>query len=157
MGIDEITEGLKERLESDDSVNYLMYYEGYSIVGKVASVVMGFLIVIVLLLVPFIVALEVAYISFPVIRDATDSLIIKLEGKGIEKFTSGVVLRDAIEAVRRSNMSETGRSPMFEYLILKSKSMMFLMYMLAFVGMSTDTAIAFVAHLLKPVLKLFVQ
>jgi hypothetical protein len=134
-----------------------MYYEGYSIVGKIASLVMGFLIVTILLLVPIIVALEVSYISFPIVRDATDSLIIKLEGKGIEKFTSGVVLRDAREAVRRADMSTTGRSPMFEYVLLKSKSMMFLMYMLAFVGMSTDTAIAFVAHLLKPILKLFVQ
>lgn len=157
MGIDEITEGLKERLESDDSINYLMYYESYSIIGKVASIIMGFLIVAILLLVPIIVALETAYISFPLVRCAADSLIIKLEGKGIEKFTSGVVLRDAREAVRRSETSTTGRSAIFEYILLKSRSMMFLMFMLAFVGMSTDTMIAFVAHLLTPILKIFVK
>lgn len=157
MDIDRITSGLSERLESDDSINYLMYYESYSIIGKISSVIMGFLIVAILLIVPFIVAFEIAYISFPILRDATDSLIIKFEGKGIEKFTSGIVLRDAREAVKRADTIFTGRSAMFEYLILKTKSMMFLMYMLVFVGMSTDTAIAFVAHILKPILQIFVR
>jgi hypothetical protein len=145
MDINEITEGLQERIEDGDKVNYIELHEGLDIVGKIASLVLGYLSVIILILVPIIITAEIVYICFPVVRGEVDKFLVRIEGKGVMHTTVGVCLRDAIEAVEESQLEGVGsRSALWIYLKLKCKSMLMLMFVIALIVQGSTTILNFI-------------
>lgn len=134
MDIDAITEGLRERIDEGNKVDYLGLNEGLTTVTDIASLVLGYLIVIILILVPIITCAEIVYICFPVIREGIDELLVKVEGKGVPNRILGFCLRDAIKAVEESMVDGVGsKSALLIYLKLKSKSMMTVMFVICLV------------------------
>lgn len=134
MDIDQIVEGLRERVDSGNKVDYLWLIEGISIVTNIASLIIGYLVVIILMLVPLIVCAELIYICFPIAREGIDELLVKVEGKGIPNRVLGFCLRDAIKAVEDSMVDGIGSSSaLLIYLKLKSRSMMILMFIICLV------------------------
>lgn len=134
MDIEEIAEGLEDRIIEGNNVDYLGLIEGLTILGKIASLVTGYLIVIILVLVPLIVCAEIVYICFPIVRDGVDEFLVKIEGKGVPHRVLGFCLRDAIKAVEDSAVDGVGsRSALLIYLGLKCKSMMILMFIICLV------------------------
>lgn len=134
MTVDEIRDSIANKTSVDGGVDQVTVIEGTMIIARIASVVLGFLTVAIMILVPLVVTGEVCYICFPVIREKVDELIIKVEGKGVAQRAVGITFRDAIEAVKLANTVEIGKeSALFIYLKLKIKSLMFLMFILALV------------------------
>lgn len=134
MSIDDITEGLRERIDEGNNVDYLGLTEGLTIVTEIASLILGYLVVFILILVPLIVCAEILYICFPIIRDGVDELLVKIEGKGVPNRILGFCLRDAIKAVEESMIDGIGsRSALWIYFVLKCKSMMILMFIICLV------------------------
>lgn len=134
MDIDAITEGLRERIDEGNKVDYLGLNEGLTTVTDIASLVLGYLIVIILILVPIITCAEIVYICFPVVREGIDELLVKVEGKGVPNRILGFCLRDAIKAVEESMVDGVGsKSALLIYLKLKCKSMMTIMFVICLV------------------------
>lgn len=134
MDINEITEGLRERIDEGNVVDYLGLTEGIRIVTDIASLILGYLVVIILILVPLIVCAELVYVCFPLFREGIDEFLVKVEGKGIPNRILGFCLRDAIKAVEESMIDGVGsRSALLIYLTLKYKSMMMLMFIVCLV------------------------
>jgi hypothetical protein len=134
MSVGEITEGLDSAISSDGSLNHITIYEATRVIGRVASLVVGFLTVVIIILVPFVVGLEIIYICFPIIRNKTDDLISKLEAKGMAGKTIGFTFRDAKQSV---------------FLKIKCKSIMFLMLVLSLIVQGSDTIINIVWNLIS--------
>lgn len=135
MTVDDIREGIANKASAGDGgVNQVKLIEGTMIITRVVSVILGFLSVFILIVIPLIIAGEICYICFPVIREKVDELIIKVEGKGVARRAVEITFRDAIEAVRVANTTEIGEhSAMWVYLRLKVKSLMFTMFIWALV------------------------
>lgn len=145
MGIDNIVTDIQETIEKGNEVDYLWLREGLDIVTEVVSLVLGYLSVIILILVPLIITAEIIYICFPTVRDSVGQLLVKIESKGVLHSAVGVCLRDAIEAVERSEVDGVGsRSALWIYLGLKCKSMFVLMFIIALVLQGSNTIIHFV-------------
>lgn len=134
MDIDEITGGLRERIDEGNKVNYLGLTEGLTIVTDIASLILGYLVVAIIILVPLIICAEIIYICFPIVRESVDELLVKVEGKGVPNRILGFCLRDAIKAVEESAIDGVGsRSALWIYLGLKCKSVMIVMFVICLV------------------------
>jgi hypothetical protein len=149
MSVGEITEGLDSAISSDGSLNHITIYEATRVIGRVASLVVGFLTVVIIILVPFVVGLEIIYICFPIIRNKTDDLISKLEAKGMAGKTIGFTFRDAKQSVFLAETTEVGTNPLWIYLKIKCKSIMFLMLVLSLIVQGSDTIINIVWNLIS--------
>jgi hypothetical protein len=149
MTVEEITNALAEKTAQDGSMDYLYAREATSVIGRIGSLVYGILTTIIIVTVPFIVALEVVYIAFPIVRTSANKLIVKIEGKGITHKIAGLTLGDAIEAVRRAETKMTGRSAMWEYVVIKCKSIMFIMFIVCLLTAGSDTLVAFLTKVVK--------
>ena len=112
----------------------------------------GFVTTVILLVVPLVIAMEVIYICFPFIRDKFDKLLIKVESKGTAKKVIGLALRDAKAAVYKANTTQTGESALYLYLIIKCKSMMFIMFIICMVLKGTSPIIMMVWTMIKNIL-----
>lgn len=154
--VGEIAEELEKKTESDGKIDQIMLWESTSIIGKIVSLVLGFLTLIILILVPIIIALEVAYIAFPPLREALDEYKVQMDdGKGVRNVALGFVLRDAVEAVKQANVEQIGKkSAMWIYLELKIKSVLFIGYILCIVLQGSSTLFSFVERLIKGVLEM---
>lgn len=134
MSTSDIVRELEERLYYNGEINQIQLIEQTGLISQIASIVLGVLSIVILILVPIVVAVEVIYIAFPVIRNKTDELILKIESKGVKHNALGFVLRDAKEAVKRANIDMIGqKSAISIYLKLKVKSVFIGMFILAFV------------------------
>ena len=148
--VGEITEELEKKTESSGKIDQIMLWESTSIIGTIASLVLGILTMILLILVPIVIALEVAYIAFPPLREALDEYKVQMDdGKGVRNAALGFVLRDAVEAVRQANVEQIGKkSAMWIYLELKIKSVLMVGYILALVLQGSGTIINFTGDLI---------
>ena len=81
MSIDELTNELERRLSYDGDLNHITLIESSGVIGRVASIILGILSLMIIILVPIIITMEVMYICFPAIREKTNELITKLETK----------------------------------------------------------------------------
>lgn len=138
MDVGELTTELEERLSSDGSINYITWIESSSVIGRIASIILGLLCDIIIIMVPLIVALEVIYICFPIIREKTDNVLVKIGNiNGISRRLLGVFFRDAkhaVESVYSSGNLEAGTSDMlWMYARIKIKSILFLFFLIAFI------------------------
>lgn len=137
MGIDEITKELERRMSYNGDLDHITLIESSGIIGRIASIILGILSTIIVILVPIIIAMEVIYICFPAIRDKTNELITKLETKGADKRLLGVAFRDAKHAVEevycRGQLNGTAGDMLWIYFRVKVKSIVFVFFLLSLV------------------------
>lgn len=154
ISVSDIAEQLDERTKSNGKIDQIMLWESTSIIGRIASMVLGFLTMILLILVPIVTALEVAYIAFPPLREALDQYKVYMEdSKGVKNTALGFVLRDAVEAVKQANTEQIGKkSAMWIYLELKIKSVLMIGYILAVVLQGSGVIIDFVGRVINETL-----
>lgn len=149
MDIDTIVDGIDEKLSEPSGVDYIMYFQSTTTIGRICSLIYGILSTIILITVPLIASLELVYICFPVVRDRVDDWIVKVQPKGITSKAIGIALGDAQEAVRQANTTKTGKSALYLYLIIKIKSLMFLMFVLVLVLQGIGPIVSLVWHFIE--------
>ena len=137
MGIDEITKELERRLAYNGDLKHITLIESSGIIGRVASIVLGLLSTIIVILVPIVVATEIVYICFPSIREKTNELITKLETKGANKKMLGLAFKDAKHAVEdvycHGELNGTTGDMLWTYAKIKVKSVIFVFFLLSLV------------------------
>lgn len=134
MEIQDLVGKLQDRIANDGSVDQIMMLEQTNIIERVASFTIGMLSLLIMIFVPIIVSLEIIYICFPICRDATEKIIVKIESRGKKGTAIGFILRDALEAVKQANTTMIGeKSALWIYLGIKCKSLMFLMFIIVFI------------------------
>lgn len=148
MDIDKLIEELKETFGADNGADQILIRESSSTISRIASFILGFLTVIIIIIFPLIVSLEIVYIAFPAIRDKVDQLAVWMDTKGADARIVSVAFRDAKEAIARANTVETGRSPFWIYLIMKIKSIYFVFFVIALVIQGGDSIVRMVFNLL---------
>lgn len=134
MGINDITNELQNRLSYDGDLDHITLIESSGIIGRVASVILGLLSLMIVILVPIVVAVEVVYICFPAIRDKTNELLLKLETKGADKRILGMAFRDAKHVVELVYCrGGTTGDMLWEYLKIKVRSIVFVFFLISLV------------------------
>lgn len=137
MDIEELVSELESRLSTNSGIEHITLIESSSTIGKIASVILGILSMLVVILVPIMIAVEIVYICFPVIREKTDQVMVKLETKGADKKLLGVAFRDAKHAIQQvycsGNLTGTTGDILLEYGKIKIKSVVFVFFILALV------------------------
>ena len=111
MSSQEIADQITDLLYGDAGDNYLILNEGVSFIHNIASKILGVLVVVLIVGLPLIIALEVCYISFPIVQDTYSNLYERLKGKPQQAL--GFVLRDARMALHDAMENQT--HPAFEY------------------------------------------
>lgn len=157
MSIDELVDDLIDKISYTGDVDYVTLTTGSRLIDRIGSITIGVLSLLIVILVPLVVALEVFYICFPVIRNKADDLLVKVEGHGIAHNLIEFTLRDAVEAVKQANTKMTGTSAMAIYLKIKCKSVMFLMFIVVFVIRGSSSIIAFVDGFIRAIISLIFQ
>lgn len=135
MGVDDITNELENRLAFDGDLDHITLIQSSSVISRVASVILGMLSLMIVILVPIVIATEVVYICFPVIRDKTNELLTKLETRGADRRLLGLAFRDAKHAIEQvyCNGNGTTGSILWVYLKIKVKSIVFVFFLVALV------------------------
>ena len=166
MSIDDIIQGIKDKSnlgdEASAGVDSITLREVTSTITTIGSALYGFIITIIIITVPILVAIELAYIVFPAFRGAADGAIDWLENKGIKvahagKKTLELTLRDAKQAVLEAETVKTGKSALAIYLVLKCKSIMFLAFVIALVLLGLGTIIDAIAGLFDGIITLLMD
>lgn len=153
MSVEDIKSGLADKIESDGGLDYIQLIEQSGTLGRIASIVTGILVTVILILVPLVSACEIIYIAFPVFREKVDKLLVKIEDKGVVHKVIGFTLRDAIEAVEQANTEYIGeKSAMLIYLQLKLKSLEFMMFIIAIVLAGSSTIVSVVWNAIQGIL-----
>jgi hypothetical protein len=143
MTVNKITQELNEVLSADSDIDIIEYRESTSIISRIGSLVLGILSWIIIILFPIIVALEIIYICFPMIREAEDKLLLKIESSGVDINRIEVVYRDAKNAIKEAycndEVSSSTTSILWIYFKIKVRSVIFVFFILSFViqGWST--------------------
>lgn len=153
MTTGEIVQEIQDRLYYNGELNQINLIESTGLITQIAELVLGVLSLVIMILVPIVVAIEIVYISFPIIRQKTDELILKIESRGVKNNVLGFVLRDAKEAVKRANIDMVGQKTAIGiYLGLKVRSIFMGMFILAFVIRGGSSVINFVWNLFERVI-----
>lgn len=153
MSTEGIVQGIKDKMYYNGELNHIQLIEQTSFVTQVASLLLGIITTAILILIPIVVALEIMYITFPIIRQKTDELILDIESRGYKHNALGFVLRDAIEAVKRANTNMIGeKTAIAIYLQIKSKSLFTAMFIVAFVIKGGSTVVDFVWGLFESII-----
>lgn len=150
--VQDITDEIGDAISNGGDYDYIQIIQQTSDMGRVLSVVYGVLVTVILILVPLIVSLELMYICFPILRVHMESFVVKVESKGILGKVVGFTLRDAREAVFRSETSLTGKNPLGIYLKMKCASMMMVMFVIAIVLTGMNGFIGFVKSLVDSII-----
>lgn len=146
MSVQDIIDGINRGIENhgDAGIDHSMMIEATSNISRVLSVLYGVLVVLIYIAVPVMISLEIMYICFPIIRSKTEEFLVKIEGRGFMCRTLGFTLRDAREAVYRANTIDTGKSPIYIYLVMKCKSVTVIMFIIFIVLNGRENIIRFV-------------
>ena len=150
--VQDIKDGIGNAVDSGGDYDYISIIQSVSDITRVLEFLYGFLIVVIMILVPLIVTLELMYICFPVLREQMEKLVVKVEGKGFLGKTVGFTLRDARTAVQRAETVMTGKSPLTIYLKLKCTSLMMVMFIIAVVLAGAEGFVGFVRSLVDNVI-----
>jgi hypothetical protein len=136
MTIGELVRELESKL-GYSGIDYIGLKESSSVIGRITNILFGVMSTLILILVPIITALEVIYICFPVIREMNEKVIHRLEVSGIGRKVVAISFKDAKKAIENiycSGVSNSSTSTiLFEYLKIKIKSVMFIMFALTMV------------------------
>lgn len=149
MSVDKIVNEIENQANTSvdpttAGVDSITLREVTSILTRVTSVLLGWAIAIIVIGVPIIIALEVAYITFPLVRSGMDKVAFHLDKiitKGVAKKTVEITFRDARQALLEAETKATGRSATWIYLRIKTKSVMFIVFIISLVGLGSGTFI----------------
>ena len=129
MASQDIAEGMKEYLYNDGMADYITMIEGLGLVGQIAGLIVGILVTLIIVGLPIVIAIELCYINFPTLQSGCNNLYERLKGKPNQIL--GLVLRDAMLAVKLSHTSEYGKSANGIYLRLKVKAIFISLFLVA--------------------------
>lgn len=142
-----MNEGLLEEIESratsNGEVDYLMLTNILEVVQSFTSKFIGFMIVLVAVGLPIIIALEVIYINNSTLQDTEERIRDSKGGKVL-----GVVLRDGIRAVKLANTVETGKAVGIVYLGIKIKKIVIVTIIEVILITGSDIIVSLVGKLL---------
>ena len=130
MTVTDIKGGIEQFLQNDGLADLVLLHEGLGLIGKVASVILGIFVLVTVVGIPIIIAIELAYINFPILRLSTDKLYDRLKGRAGR--IAGLMLRDAKQAVKESQTVHKDTSVNFLYLKIKIKAIMLCIILVAF-------------------------
>lgn len=148
MSASEIIGGMSDLLVDDGGANYQMLITGSDMISSILSFIAGFIVTVILVGLPLIVAVEVVYINFSPFSESLRRLSEK--DKKLERII-GLCLRDAKTAIYRANTRQTGRSANAEYLAIKIKTV-FIAFII--VGLTLGTANFVIAYLTKLIVRI---
>jgi len=137
MGASEIIDGLRGAIEYDGSVDYLQLAETIRSIQIVSGAILGVLIVIIVTGFTMVIALEIAYINFPIIAEKINDI---KRGKNI----IGLVLNDARKAINIQCTNNYNQSINLIYIKLKVSSIFIVAFTVAFVIIGSARVIEFV-------------
>lgn len=149
MTVDSIVDGLSSYLQSNGNADYITLIEGIGIVGKIASIILGLLVTIILIGLPLVISIEVCYINFPIFRERFDDLYNRLNGK--RQVVLGLVVRDAKKAVVESHTTQYGIQVNNIYLKMKCKAVFICIFLVALVLGPGQFLIGFAYNLVQGV------
>lgn len=125
MSIGDLVTDLESRMQTSGEVNQIIMIESVTTITSIYNFLLGLVIVTVGVIMPLVIILEILYIAYPVVRESTNNMLIKIEKRGRKLNVLGFALRDGIKAVELSNTRMIGeKSAMAIYLGLKIKSIM---------------------------------
>lgn len=148
MSASEIIDGMRDVLVDDGGANYEMLIVGSDTISSILSFIAGFLVVVILIGLPLVIAVEVVYINFSPFNEYLRRFSEK--DKKLEKLL-GLCLRDAKTALYRANTCKTGMSANSEYLRIKIKTV-FIAFLV--IGLTVGTANFVIAYLTKLIVKI---
>ena len=155
MSIDNIVQSIEEKASYDangDLLNTRLLRDGVYNLFKIANPIMGFLLVVLTISIPIIITLEVVYIAFPLFRTTVDKIDESVNAKLTAFHRSiGFVFRDARHALKVAESRQAGRSAMWEYLVIKIKSVMFLTFLIALTINGWQTILGFIYRMFSGV------
>ena len=97
LSVSDIVDDITGNLINDGSANYIQLIEGVQTVGDITSIILGVLLVLIVVGLPIVIAIEICYINFPLVRDSFERLVLKTSGH--LNTVLGLVIRDAKRAV----------------------------------------------------------
>lgn len=153
MSVDDIVNELNNENFAGDAVDssWLIYL--MKKVSAIGSLVLGYLIVIIIILVPFVILTEISYIQIPPLRRIMD-LGMEQEGKKRSKVLN-VICRDAKKAIENSYINN--RNSVTEYLFIKLKSIVFISFVVALVLQGTSMFFGIAGGLAGNAIRVFEQ
>ena len=120
MPVNEIVDGVLSNIDNDSGANYIALIENLNTIGRITEVILGLMVAIIVIGLPFVIAIEVIYMNFPFIQDKYEQALMSTEGK--MKGLLGLVIRDARESVRIASMGDGGQTVNRIYLGRKMKT-----------------------------------
>lgn len=153
MNIRKLVDELQNKISNSGGINRLLMLESTDAIKRVFSLILGILCVIILITIPIIVAIEIIYIVFPIIRLKADEAIFKIDSGGHKHNMLGFMLRDAVEAVKIANTRMIGEeSALWIYLKIKCKSVLFICFIVAFVLRGSSSMVQFISNLFSRII-----
>lgn len=162
--IDGIVKGIEDKAhtavdESTAGVDSIFLREATEVITRITQELLGFASVIIIVTIPIIVAIELAYVVFPIMRGPADNFFKKLDNVNVKRFgivkrTVEFTFRDARQAVFEADTIKVGTSPVTIYLRLKIKSIMFIVLMIDIVLLGADDFFVLVTHVFKGIIDL---
>lgn len=150
MTVDNIINGIRGNLANDGSVDYIQLTERIVFAERILKTILGVLVLVVLIGLPLIIAIELVYINFPIIRESDEKLLNITRGR-IKKMLE-LTIRDARIAVERVNTVEYGGNANWVYLKIKSRSVLIAVMAVALtIGLGTPV-IQFIVDMVAKIL-----
>ena len=151
MDIGKLIEDIERQASSGGDINYLHFSTWMEAINKIGSVLLSLILGLLCILLPIIIALEVAYISFPFLRvEVVDKHLFKGNGK-VQKAAQ-LTLHDAIKAIELANTIKTGKSAIAIYIGIKVKWVLLIAISLTIYLGGIDIIISLVVELLSGLL-----
>lgn len=108
----EIKDAIIEKLDVPFDVDFIKLYEVNNLVEKVTSVVLGVIAYGIIILLTIVTAVDIAYITIPVFREAVQ----RARWDGTKAIALKLVSKDAIASVEWVTIYENNKSPLGVYL-----------------------------------------
>lgn len=119
MSPQEISGQLSDKFTDGGGMDYLIAYSFIEILEKFLVLAITIFTVYILILTPIIIALEVAYLCFPVLRSVRKKLEVKFKGVGYMQTIFNFTFKDADKALEEAHASKAGKNPLLIYLRIK--------------------------------------
>ena len=138
MPVDKIVSDITGNMSNTGGADYIQLTTQLGMVGSVVGVILGFLVAIIIIGGPLVIAIEIMYINFPLMQESLEKLTTRTSGR--TQTTLGLVIRDARLAVREANTVQTGHSVNWTYLRIKIKAI-FISVLLAGLVMGAGSSV----------------
>lgn len=137
MDVVDIIEDMEEASAKGTGSNVEALENFLPVIKVYVEKILGILVVSLIILLPIVISLEIAYIALPTVQSVFDKILFK--SKGVTNKILGFSLKDAIKACQEANTVQTGKSPMLLYLKYKIKTIMIVGVVISLLlGLGTD-------------------